>query len=277
MPCRLSFLAVFFLFASVSKSPVFAEGVRAPVLIELFTSEGCSSCPPADRLLEELDAHAIVLSEHVDYWNHDGWADPFSSAEFTARQEAYCRRLHPDGPYTPQMVIDGSVEFTGSNVTRAAHELALAKDHPRADVRLDRMNGGLQVRIEGGRVGDSVLLAIADDSGESNVGAGENRGRKLRHVAILRSLRKIGRVERGGGFQKEVSLPEKTQTQRLIVFVQQGSSGQVSGAAILPSQKQIAPEIRRASSEPPAPPVQLAIRKPSLHPLGWCVGDWLPR
>lgn len=238
MLCRFSVIAVFFLCASVSKSPVFAEGVRAPVLIELFTSEGCSSCPPADRLLEQLDAHAIVLSEHVDYWNHDGWADPFSSAEFTARQEAYCRRLHPDGAYTPQMVVDGSVEFTGSNVTRAAHELALAKDRPRAGVHLERTNAGLQVRIEGGHAGDSVLLAIADDSGESNVGAGENRGRKLHHVAILRSLHKIGKVERGGGFQKELPLAEKTQTQRLIVFVQQGSTGQISGAAILPSQKQ---------------------------------------
>src|SRR5580700_1967772 len=99
------------------------EPQRMPVLVELFTSEGCSSCPPADRHLVQLDQQVIVLSEHVDYWDRLGWKDRFSSPAFTERQEVYAKEFGLDSPYTPQMVVDGAAQFTGGDTRRAALEI----------------------------------------------------------------------------------------------------------------------------------------------------------
>lgn len=207
---------------------------RSPVLVELFTSEGCSSCPPADRLLEKLDPQAIVLSEHVDYWNHQGWKDPFSSATFTARQQAYGRMLNVDSVYTPEMIVDGETQFNGSDSKQAAEAIAKAAGRKKADVRISRTDGGLRVEVEAAPGTADVFLALAEDSAASQVSAGENNGRRLHHVAILRSIQKIGSVKRGAMFTKEVELPRTTAAQRVIVFVQQSGMGRVSGAAMLP-------------------------------------------
>ena len=206
---------------------------RAPVLIELFTSEGCSSCPPADRLLEALDASAIVLSEHVDYWDQLGWRDPFSSHANTLRQESYARHFGTEGPYTPQMVIDGGAQFVGSDARRAAGEIALAGKRDKVAVRLT-LNGG-DLGIETGVVDHpaDVLLAIAEDHQASQVTAGENRGRNLRHVAVVRSLRKVGSLKRGAAFHQSLSVGNDSSGKRLIVFLQASDLGKIMGAGLL--------------------------------------------
>ena len=136
-----------------------ADSSRAPVLVELFTSEGCSSCPPADRLLESLDPQAIVLSEHVDYWDHLGWRDPFSLHANTLRQEAYARGFRIDGAYTPQMVIDGVTEFEGNDERRVRDEFARARSREKIGVHLSRTASGVRVQIDRAAKASDVWLA----------------------------------------------------------------------------------------------------------------------
>lgn len=209
-----------------------AEPSRAPVLIELFTSEGCSSCPPADKVLEQLDSRAIVLSEHVDYWNHDGWKDPNSSPLFTQRQEAYVRHLGIESAYTPQMVIDGSVEFNGSDGGRAVAEIEKAGARKKAAVHLTRADVGLQIAIDDAPRSTSVWLAFAENDAVSQVSAGENKGRRLHHVAVVRTLKKVGAVKKGEPFHKLVELSHEDAARRIVVFLQDPGSP-ISGAAIL--------------------------------------------
>jgi hypothetical protein len=206
---------------------------RAPILVELFTSEGCSDCPPADHMLEQLDPRVVVLSEHVDYWDHLGWKDPYSSHENTLRQEEYGRRFQTDGPYTPQMVVDGMAQFVGSDAKRAVEEITKATERPKALVQVARSGAGIQVDVNGSPESAGVCLALAQDSGTSQVAKGENKGRQLHHVAMLSSLRKIGSVKRGGSFSQAVPLAASTAELRVIVFVQEGSTGPVLGAAEL--------------------------------------------
>ena len=208
-----------------------ADSVRAPILVELFTSEGCSSCPPADRLLESLDPQVIVLSEHVDYWDRLGWRDPFSAHANTLRQEGYARGFGTSGPYTPQMVIDGVTEFVGNDSRRAMDEIARARSREKIGVHLARTASGVQVQIDPAAKTAEVWLALADDSGTSQVAAGENKGRQLHHVAILRSLRKIGSVKKGTAFAQSVEVPPGTG--RVIVIVQDSGLGKVYGVGSL--------------------------------------------
>ena len=210
-----------------------AAPARAPILIELFTSEGCSSCPPADRLLAELDPKVIVLGEHVDYWDHQGWRDRFSSHANTLRQEAYARHFGIEGPYTPQMVIDGATEFNGGDKRRALDEIAHERGRAQGEIRLARVAAGLEVSVAGVPHSADVMVALAQESAASDIAGGENKGRNLRHVAVLRSLRKIGTAKKGSAFRQTVPLPADTAGQRIIVFTQEQDLGRVYTATIL--------------------------------------------
>ena len=221
---------------------------RQPVLVELFTSEGCSSCPPADALLEKLDrdqpvaeAQIIVLSEHVDYWNHDGWTDPFSSAAFTGRQETYTRRFGLDGPYTPEMVVDGSAECNGSDAQKAGAVIRQAAVQPKVGVRIRAAASGeaavtLEVDPlpEGKTHKANVYVTYAANSGTSDVLRGENRGRTLRHVSIAGKIQQVGTVGGRETFKKVVSIraADAPAESRLIAFVQEAGNGRVWGAAM---------------------------------------------
>jgi len=210
-----------------------AAADRAPVLVELFTSEGCSSCPPADMLLERLDRAAIVLSEHVTYWDHDGWRDRFSLDELTRRQQEYVDRFRLESPFTPEMVVNGNVQLGGNDLRRAADEIAKASDRIKAVPRLAWADRGVQVQIDGAHVGDRVFLAIADDNASTTVTGGENKGRNLHHVAVCREIRRVGKVPNGGAFYESIDLPAKARQQRVIVWTQSGDAGLVGGAAVL--------------------------------------------
>ena len=206
---------------------------RAPVLIELFTSEGCSSCPPADQVLAALDSQAIVLGEHVDYWDQQGWRDPFSSHSSTLRQQSYARHFGIEGPYTPQMVVDGVSQFNGSEQQRAIEEIARAGAKEKAVIHLTRVAAGMEISVESVPKSADVMLAFALENGASQVAAGENKGRNLRHVAILKSMRKIGTAKKGSGFHHLVELPADAASGRVIVFAQDSDMGRVYGAALL--------------------------------------------
>jgi hypothetical protein len=235
-----------------------ADGVRSPVVVELFTSEGCSSCPPADAVLAQLQqtqpvagGEVIALGEHVDYWNYIGWSDPFSSAAFSARQETYAQAFgQQERVYTPQMIVDGQTEFIGSAMNKALEAIAKAALSPKADVRIvipetktqkDNQKVRLNVSVKNvpqvnrGDVAE-VILALTEDNLSSNVSRGENSGRKLAHTAVVREMRALGRVDPAKkAFDSEttaaIAKGWKRDDLRVVVFAQERAHRRVLGAA----------------------------------------------
>jgi hypothetical protein len=217
----------------------------APVIVELFTSEGCSSCPPADRLLGVLDeeqpvpgAQILILSEHVDYWNRLGWTDPYSAAAFSDRQQRYASALRSE-VYTPQMIVDGRVQFVGNDVKRARQAIEVAAHLPKTPIGLQRLEDTLQVKIDAlpaKAVDAEVLLAIAESKLESSVDRGENAGRRLRHTAVVRRLTVLGPLQTVP-FSTSASLrlnpAWKRENLRAVVFIQERKTLRILGAASL--------------------------------------------
>jgi hypothetical protein len=206
------------------------------VLIELFTSEGCSSCPPADRLLEKLDkeqpvpgAELVVLSEHDDYWNQLGWSDPFSSALYTERQREYASALHGE-VYTPEMVVDGARGFVGSDEADARRSVKDAVKSAKASIRVEarREDNKAKILIRMDQAADGTLyLALAHESTKSQVLRGENGGRALSHVAVVYWLQKMKLERNGSAFEREVTATVQPGT-RIVAFVEKGGVGRVT-------------------------------------------------
>jgi hypothetical protein len=211
----------------------------APVVVELFTSQGCNSCPPADEFLGELAERPgiIALSLHVDYWDYIGWKDPYASPQATARQRGYVEGLGLRYVYTPQMVIDGRVDVAGlrrNDVLRAIEKAAVGRKA--LQVRFERADGG-KIVVPAGHApegGAAVWLAVYDRSHETNVPRGENAGRKLHNYNVVRELSRIG-TWRGARMEIPFDMAAAAVQGRdgCAVIVQQGPTGPVLGAAAI--------------------------------------------
>lgn len=212
-------------------------------LVELFTSQGCSSCPSADRLLSEIAAEAgkngtrvFVLSLHVDYWNSLGWKDPHGKREFSERQRRYAAILGESGAYTPQMVINGSEEFVGSNRDRAANAIKNALARPQAITlkiqrKRDTAPNQLLLEYEVSETPSNGLLFVAfvQDAKAAHIKAGENAGRDLAHTNVVKDLRRFP-LDRAKG---DISLPPSHPGQRIICFLQDTKTMKILAATAL--------------------------------------------
>jgi hypothetical protein len=234
-----------------AKAALAEASTLQPVVLELFTSEGCSSCPPADAFLKQLDdsghlsnAEIIAIEEHVDYWDSLGWRDPFSSHQWTARQEDYARSFGRDGIYTPQLVVNGRRELVGSSAREARQDIGEASKIPNASLRLSTVDvsaksAEFSISIENAAAearSAQLLIAVTERGLSSNVSRGENEGRKLSHAPVLRSLTRIpfpsanssGKTESKATVALDPSW--KRENLRFVVFLQEPKSLHILGA-----------------------------------------------
>lgn len=239
--------------ASAAKSSLAtpAASTDRPVVVELFTSEGCSDCPPAEALAMRMEKQPlpgidlIVLEEHVDYWNKYGWYDPFSSSDWTQRQLQYVGKLPKPNPYTPEMVIDGQQQFPGGNVQKAQDAIEADSHTPDTPVTIaeDKLdpkgNDDFTIsvgKLDGSTPGDTadVWIAVTQDGLHSDPNAGENSGHTLYHAAVLRYLHKVATVPEAG-FAGEARVKINSKWDRkdvnVVAFVQDKKSMKILGAA----------------------------------------------
>jgi hypothetical protein len=242
--------------APQAQSPA-SSTIRVPVVLELFTSEGCSSCPPADALLARLEAQQpiagaeiIALEEHVDYWDHQGWTDPFSSGQWTQRQEAYASGFRDHGIYTPELVVNGRAGFVGSHEGHAYQAISGAIAQSRTDITLSLRKSekreherfSVEVgKLQGAEPDDiaEVWLAITETALHSAVTGGENAGQHLHHAPVLRWLHKVGSTDRNaapsftGESDIKLDAAWNRRNLRVVAFVQEKRSRHILGAAVM--------------------------------------------
>jgi len=208
-----------------------------PIVVELFTSQGCSSCPSADKLLSELskNENVLALSFHVSYWNSLGWKDPYSSGQFTERQRAYARKLHLSSIYTPQMIVNGSSEFVGSNRSRAQSEINKATSSQEVNLKVVSQGQSLvtiNYALSGVIENTLINIALVERHVKNEVPRGENRGRTLEHDNVVRVF-KTEEAKRKGSVS--ITLPKNLNMKNAIViaYTQKQHTFKITGAAKL--------------------------------------------
>jgi hypothetical protein len=224
------------------------SGPQVPVVVELFTSEGCSSCPPADELLIDLTgkqpvngALIIGLSEHVDYWDRQGWKDPFSDRLFTQRQSAYASATGLPDIYTPQVIVDGADAVVGNDRAAVVAAIRRAASRRKLPIALAWSGSGSQVSITIDRSPETanatVFLAITEDGLRSSVTRGENAGRTLEHSAVTRRLSQVGKTDKAGTFTSIVPVALaptwKRGSAKVIAFVQSDATRRIVAIAAI--------------------------------------------
>jgi hypothetical protein len=229
--------------------PMAVAAPATPVVVELFTSEGCSSCPPADLVLQRLEAgvgvpgaDVIALGEHVTYWDRLGWKDRFSADVFTKRQEDYTWQLRTDSAYTPQTIVNGQVEFVGSDEQRARKEILKAAQTATAKVDLAITGDMVNIKataLPAGSKDADVILAITESRLDTDVQHGENGGRKLRHTGVVRSIANVGRIDnlKDGDYAAQARYhldPSwKPENLKLVVFLQSRKTKRIWAAGAI--------------------------------------------
>ena len=218
------------------------SNTKSFVLIELFTSEGCPGCPPADRLLQKLESEqpyknteVITLSLHVDYWNRSDWKDPYSSTLFTRRQDIYARAFRQRDTYTPQMIVDGRTFFIGSNAAEATKAIVANAKNEKANIEISNENNKLKVEISKipPRENSTVFLAITED-----ISATEKKSARASVVRELRTLGMITTVQNEFKYEQMIQIqPDwKRENLKFVVFIQENQSRKILGVNRIKSE-----------------------------------------
>ena len=225
--------------ANITKTETAGKGFA---VIELFTSEGCSSCPPADALVARIqkesgDKPVYILAFHVDYWNRLGWKDAFSNSEYSARQNQYARWLKLSSVYTPQVVVNGHTEFVGSeegalrNAIKTSLEKPNKPDLTLSIVKIENDKANVKYDTKSVAVNDALLIALIEKNAITKVQRGENGGRTLSHVQIVSQFKSVP-LKGGNTGSENIALPHGFDPQKyeLIGFVQNTANGEISAA-----------------------------------------------
>jgi hypothetical protein len=215
------------------------------VLLELYTSEGCPTCPPADAHLARLereqpfaDAEIITLALHVDYWNSSVWKDVYSSPTFSRRQQIYTQALKTAQSYTPQMIVDGRAEFAGNNQAKARKAILEASKTSKATIEITPHDGDYRIKISGitAREAATVFLAVTEDYLPSNRKSELKSNEKVEHISVVRELKSLGMLAAAQTSLKietalQIQSNWKKENLKLVVFVQENASRRILGAS----------------------------------------------